>query len=274
MKDARPRIITGVLLIGFVLGGCFFAPPWFFQGVLGGLLYLAAIEWARLSGLKTEFSQRLYGAFFIGLMIGCVQFPSPIEPLQANWMVVAAWGVAFGWLLQYRGTPHAFVRPIGARALYGVVALLPVWLGLLYLYRTWGPSVVLSLFTLIWSVDVGAYFVGRAWGRHRLAPSISPGKTWEGLLGGLIFTAVTAFLLRAYLPALAVFAWGPWFGWSLLTALAGVVGDLWESMMKRIAGVKDSGRLLPGHGGILDRIDSLTAGVPVFTLACLLTATA
>src|SRR5690606_7006029 len=143
-------------------------------------------------------------------------------------------------------------------------ALLPPWAALAYLHGAGddGPGLVLTVFAIVWSADSGAFFTGRALGRHKLAPAVSPGKTWEGVAGGVILAGVVAgaagYLLE--LPVGALVAIGA------ATALVSVLGDLTASIAKRNIGVKDTGRLLPGHGGMLDRIDSLTAAAPAFVL--------
>ncbi|MFP4131728.1 MAG: phosphatidate cytidylyltransferase, partial [Thiohalospira sp.] len=146
----------------------------------------------------------------------------------------------------------------------GLVALIPAWFSLVHLHGTTdGPWWVLALMFLIWGADTGAYFAGRALGRHRLAPSVSPGKTWEGAIGGLAL-ALLAGTAVAMAAGLAIPT-----GFSLVAAVtvaASVVGDLGESLLKRAADRKDSGTLFPGHGGVLDRVDSLLAATPVFVL--------
>ena len=143
----------------------------------------------------------------------------------------------------------------------GPLALIPAWLILSYMHGSsaYGPALSLSIFVIVWAADVGAYLVGRTIGRVKLAPEISPGKTWEGAIGGLIAATIAAALVATLLGLpLAVFV-----GVAAAATMLSVVGDLTVSMFKRYVGVKDSGRLLPGHGGILDRIDSLCAAVPL-----------
>jgi phosphatidate cytidylyltransferase len=146
----------------------------------------------------------------------------------------------------------------------GFLALVPAWVALAYLYlsKPAGPEMVLYLLGLVWAADIGAFFAGRTFGRVKLAPRVSPSKTWEGVLGGLIFGAVVAALGAAWLkqPRLGFICL------SVAVVFVSIVGDLTESMFKRYAGVKDSGALFPGHGGVLDRIDSVTAAAPVFLL--------
>jgi phosphatidate cytidylyltransferase len=152
----------------------------------------------------------------------------------------------------------------------GLVVLLGLWLAVVHLHghSERGPELVLFLMLLIWTADTAAFFTGRRWGKTKLAPIISPGKTWAGVYGALVGAAAAGLLLSwwlslsSVLTAVAVMI-------CVVTAFVSVVGDLYESLVKRRRGVKDSGRLLPGHGGMLDRIDSLTAAAPVFTLGVL-----
>jgi phosphatidate cytidylyltransferase len=144
------------------------------------------------------------------------------------------------------------------------VVLLPAWIGLAYLRLDQAGSwLILYVIALVACADIGAYFAGRAFGRHKMAPAVSPGKTLEGLAGGITAVALFALLISAIaLPA--AISPSAFLLLSMATALASVLGDLVESMVKRHRGVKDSGTLLPGHGGVLDRIDSLAAAIPVF----------
>ncbi len=162
-------------------------------------------------------------------------------------------------------------RPL--RVLFGILTVIPFFWGMMalrqYHYDTdhfAGAWWLLFVMLLVWGADSGAYMFGRLFGKHKLAPKVSPGKTWEGFFGGLLSSAIIAWLF-ALLAPLSV-APGTLIICAVIATLASVLGDLTESMFKREAGIKDSGNLIPGHGGILDRIDSLTAAVPVF--ACLL----
>ncbi len=152
----------------------------------------------------------------------------------------------------------------------GVLMLVSTWIGLVWLHGlTQGPNLVLCLLLLIWIADSAAYFTGRRWGRHKLAPVVSPGKTLEGVLGALGGGLLWGLVLASWFGR----GWGQQAGvvaLCLLTVLVSVYGDLYESLLKRRRGVKDSGRLLPGHGGLLDRIDSLMAAAPVFALGLIL----
>lgn len=173
-------------------------------------------------------------------------------------------GVALSWWLLAFLSLWAYPRrlPTSIVMISAPIALLPAWFLLAYVHGSnpQGPFLVLSLIAIIWAADVGAYLFGRQFGRVKLAPTISPGKTWEGVIGGLVFATVVALLAGIALDlSLIAFV-----SVSLAATTVSVVGDLTISMLKRYVGLKDSGRLLPGHGGVLDRIDSTSAAVPFF----------
>ena len=147
----------------------------------------------------------------------------------------------------------------------GLVLLVPSWQGLVYLQGLEnGPWWVLYAMSLVWAADTGAYFAGRSFGKRKLAPAVSPGKTLEGLYGGIAATSLLALAVAAFSPAAQKMGVVGFLLVSVMAVLASVLGDLFESMAKRHRGIKDSSQLLPGHGGVLDRIDSITAAVPVF----------
>jgi phosphatidate cytidylyltransferase len=174
------------------------------------------------------------------------------------WVSLAWWGIAFLWIV---AGPAAHNR---ATAFFGgLLVIVPAVIALAHLYRLpLGPQLVLFLLLLVWAADVGAFFAGRAFGRLKLAPRVSPNKTWEGLIGGVVVSTVVA----------VAGVW--WFGrpplaficLSVAVVLISIVGDLTESMFKRFAGLKDSGSIFPGHGGVLDRFDSVFAAAPIFLL--------
>jgi phosphatidate cytidylyltransferase len=173
------------------------------------------------------------------------------------------WCLVITWLRRYAVNTLPF--PVRTWALAGLLTLIPAWVALMNLHSTpdYGPRYALFLLLLIWIADSGAYFVGRRWGRTKLAPRISPGKTWEGVVGALTVTLAVA---GAGAVSLGVRRWGAFILICVITVSFSVVGDLPESMLKRQYHTKDSGHLLPGHGGILDRVDSLTAAAPIFLL--------
>jgi phosphatidate cytidylyltransferase len=235
-------------LIAALLAALFFLPrPWF--AALGTLIVVAAgLEWARLCRLAGA-GAWIYAAAmaFAFVVLYNTEPQQPAYLLAALfWIVVAPWWLRQG--VQGRGL-----------AVAGFAVILPAALAFVILK----PLEVLLALLLIWIADSAAYFVGRAWGRRKLAPGISPGKTWEGAIGGTAAALVYAIICGTFIEGLS---WVPYLLAAALLAVLSIVGDLFESAVKRQADVKDSGTLLPGHGGILDRIDSATAALPAAAL--------
>ncbi len=259
----KQRIITALWLAPLALAGCFLLDGGLFALFVALVVGLAGWEWARLSGVESFADQAGYGAataLCCGLLWFVPVFNGVVLALSALW-----WMLAFILLMAYPAGSNLFNCRYVRLAL-GFVLLLPAWLGLVLL-KQWahGNALILLLLLLVWGADIGAYFSGKRFGRNKLAPEVSPGKTREGVFGGmvvgLVLVLLAALLYDWSVRQLLVAMVG-----SLLVIMASVVGDLTESLFKRRAGVKDSSNLLPGHGGVLDRIDSLTAAVPVFTL--------
>jgi phosphatidate cytidylyltransferase len=257
----KQRIITALVLLPVALGGFFLLDGAAFALFIGAVVGLGAWEWARLAGLAGQALRVAYAAGVAALLFGLYQLPA-----LAPWLLllgVVWWVLATALVLSYPASSHYWAG-LPARLSIGLLILLPAWQGLV-LFKQWplANGLILAVMVLVWGADIGAYFTGKAFGKRKLAPRVSPGKSWEGAIGGL-FTSL--------LITLAVGLYRGWFASELLLALAGaalvvsisVVGDLTESMFKRQAGLKDSSNLLPGHGGVLDRIDSLTAAIPMF----------
>ncbi len=255
MTPTARRVLTAGLLLAVFLPAVW-APVWLWQALIAGVVGLAAYEWARLSAFPT-LSARLYATLFAAstLILPAV-LAADWPAFQTGLFLLATlfWlAIAPLWLLgRWQGAHPAL------RAATGVVLLWPTWAALVYLQAR-GPFVLLGVAGIVWIADTAAYFAGRHFGRHKLAPAISPGKTWEGVAGALIALALYALVLSAAagMPPL-----------SLFVVVAGllylsVLGDLFESWIKRVSGMKDSGDILPGHGGMLDRIDALTSTLPV-----------
>ncbi len=250
-------MLTALVLIPLVLAGIFLLPP---DGllVLGvALAFLTGLEWADLIHIPR--SVRFLFALMVAAGAAVLTRADPILVAVAAllwWVLVAAELPVFR-----PQTDEPVYR--AAHGLAGLVTLAPP-LALLVGQAQREPWLAVGVLAVIWASDIGAWAVGRLLGRHRLAPHISPGKTWEGLLGGALLAGVAGGALAWWLPVPAAYVTAA--GTAALVAVVGQVGDLSESMFKRRAGVKDSGAWLPGHGGILDRIDSLTAAVPVYSL--------
>lgn len=260
------RIITAFILIPITLLVLFYLPQLPFILLMSFITLGAAWEWASLMGLKTKKSRLAYLAIVIlALYAACYV---PIEILFAG--AFLWWLLATLLIILYPRGNHIWGRGYWVRGTMGLLVLVPCWAAVNFIRHDEGGDIkLLFLFILIWGADSAAYFVGRKWGKRKLAPHVSPGKSTEGVLGAFIFTIL--FVLIAFLSfgiPRELWLWGLLL--SLATVLFSIIGDLFESMLKREVGVKDSGRLLPGHGGLLDRIDSLTAAAPVFVFGSLL----
>jgi len=252
----RTRTLTALALGGASIAAVLLLPTWALSVALGLLWLAGAWEWAQFTGAQ-RFSPFLYCAGFVLLMFASAPLFDAEGAISIASAALVWWALPTLLLWTYpRGLSTVFI------AAAGPLSLLPAWFLLSYLHGSGpqGPELTLSLFVIIWAADVGAYLFGRRFGRVKLAPTISPGKTWEGVLGGLgsaaLAAAISGNLLGASLVVFVAIA--------LAATLVSVIGDLAVSMYKRNVGLKDSGRLLPGHGGVLDRIDSMAAAVPFF----------
>jgi phosphatidate cytidylyltransferase len=258
MTPLASRVLTAMLLLAVFVPAVLWAPAWLWAILMAGVVGMAAYEWARLSHFP-PLSARTYAGL---LALGALALP---VGLAASWplfqtglivLAIAFWLlVAPLWLLGRWHAEQPFVR-----AAVGAMVLLPTWAALLYLHAR-GPGVLLGVLAIVWIADTAAYFAGRRFGRHKLAPVISPGKTWEGVAGAVVALALYAAALSPVIgmPLLPLFL--------MVSALLylSVLGDLFESWIKRVSGMKDSGHMLPGHGGVLDRIDALTSTLPIAT---------
>lgn len=260
----KQRVMTASVLALIAVWVVLKLPAIGFGAALLAMLLLGAWEWADLAGMNQTRSRLGYGALILILILAF--WPLVDSPMLMGGLLIlvfAGWCYVPIWLRRYARQPdrpdHLMI--LGA---VGIVILVGPWVALMGLRDEFGPGYVLFLLLLIWIADIGAYFAGRRWGRRKLAPAISPGKTWEGVWG-----AGAAALIFALIGAAALRMGSRWLWFvavCMVTVGFSIVGDLFESMIKRQRGVKDSGALLPGHGGVLDRIDSLTAAAPVFLL--------
>lgn len=260
-SSLRPRLLSTLVLVPSIVALVLFAPAGAAAGVLAVPLLIAAYEWARLSGLEKLPSVLATGAFALLLAVSLVVLGIRVGSLLAGGVGLLADG-AFAVFLFESG--HLRV-PTGLGLVLGMISLGVLWWTAAALMER-GPSgraALLSLFVLVWVADSVAYLVGRRLGRRALAPRVSPGKTCEGALGGLGATLLAASLL-GLVGALGRAGGAFVGGMGLAVWAAALLGDLAESQAKRRRGVKDSGRLIPGHGGLLDRIDGLMAAAPVF----------
>ena len=266
----KQRVITAIIFASLIIWGVLRLPAAGFAALFAAVVLLAAWEWGELLGRDHS---RSVG--FVGIILGLLALGwwQRENVLLLHGLVLASalfWLLALGWLYRFCQTPQQHTS-ILSFVVVGIVLLLPPWFAMLALREStrFGAGYVLFLLVLIWLADSGAYFAGRAWGRRKLAPKISPGKTWEGVLGAFA-TSLLVALLGAWLLELQMTQWPGFIALSLIVVGFSIVGDLFESMIKRQRGVKDSSHILPGHGGILDRIDSLTAATPLFLLGLFL----
>jgi phosphatidate cytidylyltransferase len=239
------------VLIAALLAALFLLPPRALELLVGLILLCAAHEWARLCRLGRT------AALVFAAAVALTFFAAERAGLQQALFALAAFfWIVLAPLWMWRGVqPHQTLWTGAA----GFAVLVPAGLAMVWLE----PLAVLLVLVLVWIADSAAYFVGRAWGRRKLAPKVSPGKTWEGVAGGLVGALLYAIIIALFTDR---GAWLALVATAILLGMVSIVGDLFESAAKRQAGVKDSGSLLPGHGGILDRIDSATAALPLAAL--------
>lgn len=278
----KSRIITAIVLVLVLMTFMFILPDIWWSGLILVMVMQGVLEWAKLAKMQVNMAY-VYAALSLVLMVALLWFDSNhidteqyiphllIYAIAAFfWIIVVPTWMIVGWKVE---------NPL-VMGLVGWVVLIPTGLAMLDLHGhevqeasvlATGPWMLLFLMGLVWVADIGAYFAGRRFGKHKLAPSISPGKTWEGVVGGMLGVSVYVALIwsispysasLALLPILLLTSWW-WVGLA-------VIGDLFESAIKRQAGVKDSGTLLPGHGGLLDRIDALTPTLPLAALVILM----
>jgi phosphatidate cytidylyltransferase len=264
----RQRILTAAVLLPLFLAALFLLSNLYWALLLAALLAVAAREWARLAGFAAA-GQAMYalGMLLAALAIAALDYNGGATqafvysaPGKLLYALCAAFWLAIvpAWLY-YRWVVRS--RPL--LAVVGLVVLLPFWHALAWMQLM--PERLLVALAVVWIADTAAYFTGRAFGRRKLAPSISPGKTWEGVAGGLAAVCTGWVLLALLAPGFRGELASGLLLVVLLTAMS-IEGDLFESWMKRQAGLKDSGALLPGHGGLLDRVDALTSTVPLAAL--------
>ena len=275
MTPLAKRVATAAVLVPVVLVALFVLPPIGWAAFVLIVVGVGAAEWTRLAAFRPPWRSVFAGA----VVLACLALLYGARPVEGRgwpdgvllavcglatlfWLAVAAPWVAKRW------TPRSKL----ALALAGAVVLVGGFVALIELQAR-SPWLVLAAMAIVWVADTAAYFFGRAFGRRKLAPQVSPGKTWEGVFGGfgavLVYAALLVPFARAagYDGTVGVIAVAAWLAIALALASLSVLGDLYESWLKRVAGVKDSGTILPGHGGVLDRVDALLAAMPPAALA-------
>lgn len=262
------RIITAVILIGIIFAVLFYLPPLAFFFLTVFIALTGAWEWSNLMELKKTSQRILYL-----VLVAITFFAALYIPILLIFFATFLWWLfALVLILLYPRWRHWWGKSVYWRGLMGLLVLVPCWVAFNFIRSANdgdGVYALLFLFALIAGADSAAYFVGKKWGKNKLAPHVSPGKSLQGLGGAVLYSLLIALvaLWTSHIP-LQVWPWA--MGLSLITVLFSVVGDLFESMLKRQANLKDSGYLLPGHGGLLDRIDSYTAAAPIFALGAML----
>ncbi len=260
------RVLTALVLAPLALVAVLWLPTALFGLLVLALALLAGAEWLLLSGVSRRvLVLPLLVLFGVGLAV--IQWTEARTLML--WAALVLWPVLIGLVFAYPRSQALVQRRIWT-LLSGGIVLLGALAAFLWLHAVpkAGPWLLIWLLFIVWCADVGGYFAGRALGRHKLALRVSPGKTWEGAIGGMLLGLLAAGLLAMFVPALAVLAlplW-LWLGLAAVLVVMSVFGDLYESVLKRSHGAKDSGQLLPGHGGILDRVDALLAAAPLAAL--------
>jgi phosphatidate cytidylyltransferase len=262
-EGIRKRVLTAAVLVAVLLAVVLWLPANATVGALVLVVLAGAWEWSAFLRVEKAWQRGLYVAAVAATLPAIWYFTHEENGLRLVLQIAIAWWiVALGWVMFAPRVVSSWAAGVA-----GILALVPAWLALarMRLLEPDGALWLLFALVLVQVADIGAFFVGRRFGRRRLAPNVSPGKTWEGVIGGVVASALVAVIGGAYFGApLAVFL-----PLCLVAVAFSIVGDLTESLLKRFAGLKDSGRLFPGHGGVMDRIDSVTAAAPVLFLGLL-----
>ena len=283
----KQRIITALVLLPLVLGLLLATRLNFFAASIAVIVYLVALEWGKLAGFKSNISHSIYALAVTSVNLSIwytsgdfIMWPSPSWPFELVWdnpmiilgLAIAAVISSVLIVLFYSSLPKWWAN-VPTISLLGLILLPTFFVSLIsirsvaYLSDFYhGGLLVLFMFCLIWAADTGAYITGKAIGKNKLAPVVSPNKTWEGAIGGFCLSVAIAWT-GAYLLELDIDNWTVYSMVAVFLAVMSVIGDLFESALKRVSNIKDSGNLLPGHGGLLDRLDSTIIVAPLFYLS-------
>ncbi len=268
----KTRVITALILLAVLLPILFLLPAMYIGAFFLVALLAAAWEWSRLLAPEAGRAAWLYALFCLAIILFLLGMQNASWQFALLLLAVIFWFFVAPFILA-KGMNLSLEKLRPFYVVLGFILLPATWFALVFL-RELGLIFLLSSMALVWIADIGAYFVGKAFGKHKLAVQISPGKSIEGAIGGLLLCYVYAFLCVYFLPFESTLfgAWAIRFGWvpmflmvTVLTAFS-IFGDLFESQLKRLAGVKDSSHLLPGHGGVLDRVDALIPAMPIAAL--------
>ncbi|MCH1919832.1 phosphatidate cytidylyltransferase [Shewanella sp. A3A] len=280
----KQRIITALWLIPLVLGAIFYLPPVYFAWALVPVFAIAAREWGRIIDPNCDVTKWSFTCT-VAVVLVAINFIVPadeiwmrgqLHPVMLALIILGVlwWCFTLLLVLFFPKSSNWWKHSPMLKSMFGQLTLLPCFAALITIKSQdslanpyLGGTLLLLVMLVVWAADSGAYFAGKAFGRHKLIARVSPGKTVEGLLGGLLTTLIVVAGVMYCSPEQE---WRLVAIVTLVTALASALGDLSESMFKRVANIKDSGSILPGHGGVLDRIDSLTAALPVFALLYLI----
>lgn len=276
----KQRIITALILAPLALFAILYLPLFSFEIMIALVMGLGAWEWSSMSGMTRAFTKSAYAILVVAICLilsfmlptDLIWYQGQLNSLYTYILSVASiwWVISLAMIIAYPNYSSVWYTSKILRGIFGLLTLIPTWVAVVTLRTSlfdidpyYGASLIFYVLGIVWAADIGAFFVGVKFGKHKLRPEVSPGKTLEGLMGGVFASsAIIAFAAmhyqvdpsRIWLHILV----------GALTVGVSALGDLNESMFKRCAGIKDSGKLLPGHGGIMDRIDSLTAAFPVF----------
>ena len=260
----KERVTTAIIMASLIICSVIFLPTVMLASVLSVVICVAAWEWAACAGFDDNAHKVAYVLVILLCLTGCLKL------LDNQWIILIVycgfvwWLIAMFLVIRYQTNKYVNLSSRLLKAIIGGVILIPSWLSLILIHaKTSSASLILFLFLLIWLANSAAYFSGRKFGRKKLASNVSPGKSWEGVYGALLmsflFGASYALYSEMQFSSAVLFLI-----LVLFTVSFSILGDLVESMFKRMAGKKDSSQILPGHGGVLDRIDSLTSAAPIF----------
>ena len=261
----KQRAITAIILIPLVIWSILYATAEGFTYGLAMILLLASHEWNKMVEVKSVFGKISFSVAVTACFL-YLEYLSNLEFIQyVIYLSLIWWLISLPLLFSFPFKSSHLLQQKSVKIIVGFLMLLSTFLALNLLRNSteYGSDYVLYLLIIIWIADSGAYFAGRAFGKHKLIPNVSPGKSWEGVVGGIVATIITSIIaidilnISSETSLLFVLI-------TFVTVVYSIIGDLSESMFKRMAKIKDSGNILPGHGGILDRIDSLTSALPVF----------